>query len=145
MEFKSIRLEKAILNSLISTLMLIFYPVCLEGVTKSYISSLEWEKRIVLFNIREKDNTVFERIESWINANKCQIEERNIAIIPFINGENHQYFFPIHLRSTGVWLIGYDGEVKAYSKSFELLEQITNLIDLMPIRKIEMQQNKSEC
>ena len=145
MEFKSIRLEKAILNSLISTSMLIFYPICLEGVTKSYISSLEWEKRIVLFNIRGKDNTVFERIETWINANKCQIEERNIAVIPFINGENHKYFFPIHLKSTGVWLIGYDGEVKAYSKSFELLEQITNLIDVMPIRKIEMQQNKSEC
>ena len=125
--------------------MLIFLPIRLEGVTKSYISSLEWKKRIVLFNIREKDNRVFERIESWVNANKCQIEERNIEIIPFISGENHQYFFPIHLRSTGVWLIGYDGEVKAYSKSFELLEQIADLIDVMPIRKIERHQDKSKC
>ena len=46
MEFKSIRLEKAVLNSLVSILLLIFYPICLEGVTKSYISSLEWEKRM---------------------------------------------------------------------------------------------------
>ena len=65
MEFKSIRLEKAVLNSLVSILLLIFYPICLEGVTKSYISSLEWEKRIVLFSIREKDDKVFERIEPW--------------------------------------------------------------------------------
>ena len=45
----------------------------------------------------------------------------------------------------GIWLIGYDGENKSYSKNSDLLKVMHIIIDEMPIRKEEMLVKKTQC
>ena len=45
----------------------------------------------------------------------------------------------------GIFLIGYDGAVKAHSKDSSLLLNLYNTIDNMPIRKKEIKNFKSIC
>ena len=49
------------------------------------------------------------------------------------------------LTKYGFWLIGYDGEVKAFSLETNILNEIFNLIDQMPIRQQEMLMYKKKC
>ena len=46
---------------------------------------------------------------------------------------------------TGIWLIGYDGYIKAFSKDNSLLSDVYNLIDNMPIGKEEKKELISKC
>ena len=46
---------------------------------------------------------------------------------------------------TGIWLIGYDGNIKVYSEDNTLLSNLHKLIDNMPIRKDEMKKFKKKC
>ena len=46
---------------------------------------------------------------------------------------------------TGIWLIGYDGEDKAYSQDLSLLDQLHKIIDEMPMRQNEMVNQNSSC
>ena len=46
---------------------------------------------------------------------------------------------------TGIWLIGYDGNIKGYTMDNTLLSNLHNLIDNMPIRKDEMKKFKKNC
>ena len=45
----------------------------------------------------------------------------------------------------GIWLIGYDGNIKGYTKDNTLLFNLHNLIDDMSIRKKEMKELKTNC
>ena len=38
----------------------------------------------------------------------------------------------------GIWLIGYDGSIKAYSEDTRLLISLFELIDSMPMRREEL-------
>ena len=46
---------------------------------------------------------------------------------------------------TGIWLIGYDGNIKGYTEDATLLSNLHYLIDNMPIRKEEMKEFKKNC
>ena len=46
---------------------------------------------------------------------------------------------------TGIWLIGYDGNIKGYTEDNALLLDLHNLIDNMPIRKDEIRELKTNC
>ena len=45
----------------------------------------------------------------------------------------------------GIWLIGYDGKIKSFSENSSILKKIHQIIDLMPIRRAEMQLKKTQC
>jgi hypothetical protein len=40
---------------------------------------------------------------------------------------------------TGVWLLGYDGSIKAFSEDVQLLNSLFKTIDEMPIRQDELE------
>ena len=45
----------------------------------------------------------------------------------------------------GIWLIGYDGNIKVYSQDNSILLNIYNIIDSMPIRKSEIEASSINC
>ena len=45
-------------------------------------------------------------------------------------------------HKTGIWLIGYDGNIKGYTEDNTLLSNLHNLIDNIPIRKDVMKKLK---
>ena len=45
----------------------------------------------------------------------------------------------------GMWLIGYDGQIKSYSSDISLLKEIYNVVYKMPLRKVEIIKQKIKC
>ena len=45
----------------------------------------------------------------------------------------------------GMWLIGYDGQIKSYSSDITLLKEIYNIVDKMPLREKEIIEQKIKC
>ena len=117
--------------------------------SKKDLSSLQWQKRILVFNSVNGGKSSKERnkkIKAWIKINRCQIEERNLIILNFDKGLNAIYELPEPLiNSQGVWLIGYDGFIKDYSENLDLLKRIMRIIDGMPMRLNEMENSVSSC
>ena len=57
--------------------------------------------------------------------------------------KNKDYIIPKFIKNkNGIWLIGYDGNVKDYSIDDSILPRLFNLIDSMPIRQNEMKHDK---
>ena len=51
------------------------------------------------------------------------------------NDTSKGYFPDKYKNKYGIWLIGYDGQVKGHSTDISLLKKIHHLIDKMPIKK----------
>ena len=81
-------------------------------------------------------------IIKYISDNKCGINDRNIEIIFFENFKNKDFLTPKFInKKNGVWLLGYDGEIKDYSQDDKIFLRLFNLIDSMPMRKSEIEKD----
>ena len=103
------------------------------------IQSFSWNKRIVLFKTKAKYVHFISEVDNFFNKYKCENEKRNLEYIKIVGDEVNKYILPDKYENKyGIWLIGYDGQVKGHSIDISLLKKIHHLIDKMPIRKKEM-------
>ena len=103
------------------------------------IQSYSWNKRIVLFITKGKYIHFINEVNDFFKKYSCENETRNLELIKIVGDEVNNYIFPDRYKNKyGLWLIGYDGQVKGHSTDISLLKKIHNLIDKMPIRKREM-------
>ena len=110
------------------------------------ISNFEWKKRVVLLIAKNEDLKLIRGVEYFFEKGSCQNADRNLELYKIIGNEITKYNVPSRYEGrTGIWLIGYDGGDKAYSKDLSLLDQLYEIIDEMPIRKNEMLQQTSRC
>ena len=111
---------------------------------EEYINSFSWDKRIVLFIT--KDTYFINETDNFFKTNSCKNEERNLKYIRIVGDDINKYTIPDRYKNKyGLWLIGYDGGDKSYSNDTSLLKEIHNIIDTMPIRKIEMTEQNEKC
>ncbi len=107
------------------------------------ISELNWKKRLLLISYQNDEDQIFIKTTKFISNNKCEIEDRNLQIVFFEKFKNKDYIIPKFIKNkNGIWLIGYDGNVKDYSVDDSILPRLFNLIDSMPIRQNEMKHDK---
>tara|TARA_B100000941_G_scaffold52129_1_gene33438 strand:+ start:1524 stop:1910 length:387 start_codon:yes stop_codon:yes gene_type:complete len=107
------------------------------------ISELNWKKRLLLISYQNDGDQIFIKTTKFISNNKCEIEDRNLQIVFFEKFKNKDYIIPKFIKNkNGIWLIGYDGNVKDYSIDDSILPRLFNLIDSMPIRQNEMKHDK---
>ena len=132
---------------MIKKICLIFIFIILPNISNSsekidlqkQIQSYSWNKRIVLFITKGKYIHFINEVDNFFNKYKCENEKRNLEYIKIVGDEVNKYIFPDKYENKyGIWLIGYDGQVKGHSKDISLLKKIHDLIDKMPIRKREM-------
>ena len=103
------------------------------------IQSFSWNKRIVLFITKGKYIHFINEVDDFFKKYSCENEIRNLEYIKIVGDEISNYIFPDKYNNKyGIWLIGYDGQVKGHSTDISLLKKIHRLIDKMPIRKKEM-------
>ena len=107
------------------------------------ISELNWKKRLVVVSYKNEDEKIFNKSKKFISDNKCQIEDRNLEILFFKNFKNKDFSTPDFIENKyGVWLIGYDGNIKDYAENDKIYLDLFDLIDSMPMRKNEMINDK---
>ena len=103
------------------------------------ISELNWQKRLLIVSYENKEDELLIQTKKFIISNNCKINDRKLDIIYFEKFLNEKFETPKFIESKkGIWLIGYDGQVKGHSSDISLLKKIHHLIDKMPIRKKEM-------
>ena len=107
------------------------------------VSELNWKKRLLVISYQNEDDLVFIQTTKFISNNTCQIIDRNLEIIFFENFKNKQYTTPGFIKDKyGIWLIGYDGNIKDYTEDDKIYLGLLDLIDSMPMRKNEMINDK---
>ena len=107
------------------------------------LSELNWKKRLLLVSYKNEDEKIFNKSKKFISDNKCQIDDRNLEILFFKNFKNKNYRAPDFIKNKyGIWLIGYDGNIKDYTKDDKIFLSLFDLIDSMPMRKNEMINDK---
>ena len=103
------------------------------------ISDLNWEKRILIISYKKQSDELFTKSIKFISDYKCHIDDRNLEVILFENYKNKDFLTPKFINEKyGIWLLGYDGEIKDYSLDEKIFVRLFNLIDSMPMRKNEI-------
>ena len=112
-------------------------------VMAKQISELNWKKRLLLISYQNEYDQIFNESEKFITENKCQIDDRNLEIIFFKDFKNKLYITPDFIKDKyGIWLIGYDGNIKDYNLDDKILLRLFDVIDSMPMRKNETVNDK---
>ena len=115
-------------------------------ILEDYINSFAWEKRIVLFISKSKYVYFINETDNLFIKNKCENDNRNLKYIRIVGDEVKKYNISEKFKNKyGMWLIGYDGQVKSYSSDISLLKEIYNIVDKMPLRKKEILEQKIKC
>jgi hypothetical protein len=110
------------------------------------ISNFEWKKRILLLIADDGDINLIRGVDSFFKKEACQNKDRNIELYKIIGDEIRKFKIPRRYKGKkGIWLIGYDGGDKAYSRDLSLLNKLYDIVDKMPIRKNEMLNQDSDC
>ena len=104
------------------------------------------EKRILLLIDKEEDTILVNEVNKFFITHKFKNDERDLELIKFKKrNDNYKKRTSYFKDKTGIWLIGYDGNIKGYSEDNTLLLNLHDLIDSMPIRKEEMKDLISNC
>ena len=115
-------------------------------ILEDYINSFAWEKRIVLFISKSKYVYFINETDNFFKKNKCENDNRNLKYIRIVGDEVKKYNISEKFKNKyGMWLIGYDGQIKSYSSDISLLKEIYNVVDKMPLRKKEILEQKTKC
>ena len=115
-------------------------------ILEDYINSFAWEKRIVLFISKSKYVYFINETDNFFIKNKCENDNRNLKYIRIVGDEVKKYNISEKFKNKyGMWLIGYDGQIKSYSSDISLLKEIYNVVDKMPLRKEEIIKQKIKC
>jgi hypothetical protein len=108
------------------------------------LDDFQWKSRILLVNTLGAQAALTKEVHRFIDENICDIDERNLKVFFFDNFYSDGWEdFPLEAKE-GIWLIGYDGGIKDYSVDGSLLHRLFSVIDGMPMRRAEMN-NNSAC
>jgi|TARA_B110000902_G_scaffold239145_1_gene287597 hypothetical protein len=110
------------------------------------LNSFSWEKRILLLIADKKNINLINQVNDFFKNNTCQNNLRNLELYKIIGVEIKNYKLPkMYDSQTGIWLIGYDGEIKLFSKNSSILKKLYIVIDSMAIRKEEKLNQNYDC
>ena len=103
------------------------------------LENYKWKKRILLLITKEEDTVLASEVDKFFINQKCNNDERNIEFIKIKKDDSYFIKKTSYFKDKiGIWLIGYDGNIKVYSEDNTLLSNLHKLKDNMPIKKDEM-------
>ena len=142
---------KLYMKKISTSLMISFISISMSYasekiILEDYINSFAWEKRIVLFISKSKYVYFINETDNFFKKNRCENDNRNLKYIRIVGDEVKKYNISEKFKNKyGMWLIGYDGQIKSYSSDISLLKEIYNVVDKMPLRKEEIIKQKIKC
>ena len=140
------------MRKLYKLLILLISAVLVMGNSNTLLSldkilrNFGWEKRVLLLITDDEDINLIRGVDDFFKEEVCQNKNRNLELYKVIGDEIRKYKIPRRYKGKrGIWLIGYDGGDKAYSRDLSLLNQLYEIIDAMPIRQNEMLDQDTRC
>ena len=127
-----------------------FFLVChlcpsLE-VNSMVLDKYAWTNRLVIVVTEKNKNALEKDVRQFFEQYRCDVDDRNLKLLSFFIDDPIVHQLPNSVQSqTGMWLIGYDGNIKAYSEDNQLLTKLFETIDKMPMRKGEMNSSADDC
>ncbi|KNC84026.1 hypothetical protein SARC_03737 [Sphaeroforma arctica JP610] len=114
---------------------------------KKDINSRKWKNRLLVASVSDTESDLYETTKSFVEDNECDMADRSMKTIYFVDGQNNLYDTPGFVNGEGLWLVGFDGGKKKSSDDAELLDELFDLIDAMPMRKDQLRarDNKAVC
>ena len=135
-----------IIKYIVTLILLIFFMSVQSNAEKLSLSTFMWEKRLVILSLDNSNLNFLKKTKHFIDINLCEFNDRNLEFISFQNGINKNYQTPTYIKNqNGFWLVGYDGQVKLYSKNLSFLSTFFDEIDTMPMRIDEMSSSQNNC
>ena len=125
--------------------------LCLETATSAANSAdpfleYRWAHRLVIVTELETSTQKADRAREFFDTYPCETDERNMRLLIFKTNSPAFKTLPVEMQQRlGIWLVGYDGAVKAFSADDSLLSEVLTYIDGMYIRKQELLQSTSKC
>ena len=105
-----------------------------------------WTNRLVIVVTEKNKNKLEKDVRQFFELYRCDVDDRNLKLLSFFTDDPIVQQLPASVQSqTGMWLIGYDGNIKAYSEDGQLLTKLFEIIDKMPMRKGEMKSGSGDC
>ena len=105
-----------------------------SNVLQNKLENYKWKKRILLLITKEEDTILINEVDKFFINQKCKNDERNLVLLKIKKDNNYYIKSTSYFKDkTGIWLIGYDGNIKGYTKDNTLLFNLHNLIDDMSI------------
>ena len=135
-----------IIKYIVTLILLIFFMSVQSNAEKLSLSTFMWEKRLVILSLDNSNLNFLKKTKHFIDNNLCEFNDRNLEFISFQNGINKKYQTPTYIKNqNGFWLVGYDGQVKLYSRDLSFLSTFFDEIDTMPMRIDEMSSSQNNC
>ena len=95
--------------------------------------------RLLIMITDEGENKLEKCVKEFFAQYESEIKDRKLKLLHFfVNDLPIKELPPVMHTKKGIWLIGYDGSIKAYSEDARLLINLFELIDSMPMRKEEI-------
>lgn len=142
-------------NRIILTIMVWSYTLLAVSLQQPRVSlanssdsllEYRWSHRLLVVSEHAASNDLREKAQLFFTRYRCETEERHMLLLTFEAGTLWSETLPKEMRSqTGMWLVGYDGRIKAFSEDARILKQIFHIIDTMPMRQQEIQQSPPQC
>ena len=124
---------------LLLSFMTIMIPKELQGFE---LSRYLWKNRIILTFADDEGHPDLIKLKAEMNENKCEILNRDLMHFHFSNDHKTGNIITKNDQSFRILLIGKDGGIKYESNRSVFLIQLFELIDSMPMRKNEMQDDR---
>ena len=135
-----------ILSLLLTSFICCDEPQFNKNSLNNILENYKWKKRILLLITKEEDTSLINEVDKFFINQKCKNDERNLELLKIKKDNDYYIKSTSYFKDkTGIWLIGYDGNIKEYSEDNTLLSNLHKLIDNMPIRKDEMKKFKKNC
>ena len=124
---------------LLLSFMTIMIPKELQGIE---LNQYLWKNRIILTFADDQDHPDLIRLKAEMKENECEILKRDLLYFHFSNDGKTGNHITTNDQFFRILLIGKDGGIKYESNQYVSLIQLFDLIESMPMRQDEMQQDR---
>ena len=124
---------------LLLSFMAIMIPIEIQGIE---LNQYLWKNRIILTFADDEDHPGLIKLKAEMNENECEILNRDLLHFHFSNDHYFGKLTTTNDQSFRILLIGKDGGIKHESSRSVSILRLFELIDSMPMRQDEMQQDR---
>ena len=103
------------------------------------IDNFSWSNRLLIMITDRGENKLEKCVKEFFAQYEFEIKERKLKLLHFfVNELPIKELPPVMHTKKGIWLIGYNGSIKAYSEDTRILISLFELIDSTPMRREQL-------